>query len=289
MNRSNASITSTSTASTSQSAYSSQTSMTSLSTRGVDRTWPSISTTDTELTTPSLCSDNENDEVGPEDALPPTPPRRPPTPPRRSKHQRNSSQEPQVDRLPEVVEGNAELVPVASRAPEEPSPPSSAEAAFAKRPPSSPMPMARTAKPRPPARARSRIPSGSMNHDVHARHHARDYNPLKTAIPIRKKAVRSPGVQSKSVLHIQPVESKHTAHSRRRRTLDAELRRAGDHLWESDGEDADFFVTAGVKDTRGGFLARGGGAGSPVFMGDGYVQNYDAPISTRPSDRGKRY
>lgn len=64
-----------------------------------------------------------------------------------------------------------------------------------------------------------------------------------------------------------------SAHSRRRRTLDEELQRAGDHLWESADElESGTLTGVGVKDHRGGFLARGGGGGSPVFMGVGYVQ-----------------
>ena len=58
-------------------------------------------------------------------------------------------------------------------------------------------------------------------------------------------------------------------------TLDAEIRRAGDQLWKDDERDPfddGALVDVGTKDMRGGFLARGGGGGSPVYMGVGYVQ-----------------
>lgn len=83
-----------------------------------------------------------------------------------------------------------------------------------------------------------------------------------------------------------------TNHARRRLTLDDELRRAGDTLWQpSDEEDADAagaqdesepdvdsgeLVAMGTRSSKRGFLARGGGAGAPVFMGEGYVQGASA-------------
>lgn len=65
-------------------------------------------------------------------------------------------------------------------------------------------------------------------------------------------------------------------HERRRRTLDAELRRAGDRLWDddeaADGLDSGTLTGVGIKDMQGEFLARGGGGGPPVYVGEGYVQ-----------------
>ena len=62
---------------------------------------------------------------------------------------------------------------------------------------------------------------------------------------------------------------------RRRRTLEAEIRRAGNDLWEQDNDnnlDDGILTGVGSKNMQGGFLARGGGGGSPVYMGVGYVQ-----------------
>ena len=69
-----------------------------------------------------------------------------------------------------------------------------------------------------------------------------------------------------------------THHVQRRRTLDEELRRAGDRLWqEADDEAEDDDLESGILVAMGtrkrkGFLAKGGSAGVPVYMGSGYVQ-----------------
>ena len=68
---------------------------------------------------------------------------------------------------------------------------------------------------------------------------------------------------------------------RRRRTLDDELRRAGDKLWDPDalsddelagGMETGELVALGTRSKKKGFLKGGGGAGKPVFMGVGHVQ-----------------
>lgn len=82
----------------------------------------------------------------------------------------------------------------------------------------------------------------------------------------------------------RPV-SRMSNYARRRLRLDEELRRAGDSLWRESSEepqqppsepdedlDSGQLVTQGTRSSKSGFLARGGGAGPPVFMGDGYVQ-----------------
>ena len=79
--------------------------------------------------------------------------------------------------------------------------------------------------------------------------------------------------------------SRMSNHAKRRLTLDEELRRAGDSLWSSSSEepqqppsepeedlDSGHLVAQGTRSSKSGFLARGGGAGPPVFMGEGYVQ-----------------
>lgn len=270
-----------------------------------DHSWPSIATTDTEVTTPSLCSDNENDEVAREEAnLPPTPPRRPPTPPRRLKRLSQEShlppKTPDADdaRLPEIIDVDAE--PNIIESPQAITPrverflsvgaSSSPEDVFAKRPPSSPMPKITPKKPLPPARIRRVVSKSQTPPEANAadaagaspvvRAPTKPHNPLSSisASPRKKKTKKSPVKQQ---LLIQPViASSDTPHARRRRALDAELRRAGDHLWgEADDLDGDLLVASGVRDNHGGFLARGGGAGSPVFMGSGYVQGYDELVA----------
>lgn len=65
-----------------------------------------------------------------------------------------------------------------------------------------------------------------------------------------------------------------SSHSKRYKSL-------GEELWmaqQSDGvdgdelDDEDLYVGTGTRNTKEGFLARGGAGGSPVFMGVGYVE-----------------
>ena len=84
-------------------------------------------------------------------------------------------------------------------------------------------------------------------------------------------------------LPAEPSQARMSHHARRRLTLDEEVRRAGESLWRESSEeperppsppqadlDSGQLVALGTKSSR--FLARGGGAGRPVFMGEGYVQ-----------------
>lgn len=83
---------------------------------------------------------------------------------------------------------------------------------------------------------------------------------------------QAPKGQEASNEHNEPD----SAHNRRRRTLDEELRHAGDHLWNnSDDLEHGTLVAVGDMDNHGGFLARGGAGGEPVFMGVGYVQGVE--------------
>ncbi|KAI0090205.1 hypothetical protein BDY19DRAFT_905246 [Irpex rosettiformis] len=287
-----------------------------------DHSWPSIATTDTELTTPSLCSDDNDhaSEVAPEDVLPPTPPTppcRPPTPPRRLKRHSEESREaesPEDDRLPEIIdvidvdaESDVFLSPitVTPRVPEKASPKkcASPEDIFAKRPPTSPMPKITTKKPAPPARTRVRSgdssPRGrttSATQSPVTRHSKATApaltNPLSAPVLAKKKKKArrsaSTGAIANDTLVIQPIDpTPASPHIQRLRTLDAELRRAGDHLWDensAEGLEADIFQTRGVKNSRG-FLARGGGGGPSVYMGEGYVQGYEKESSRQIRSR----
>ena len=42
----------------------------------------------------------------------------------------------------------------------------------------------------------------------------------------------------------------------------------------------------GARDLGGGFLARGGAGGEPMFMGDGYLRGYQNQIRKPPLDGG---
>ena len=79
-----------------------------------------------------------------------------------------------------------------------------------------------------------------------------------------------------------PSATASSNHEKRRRTLDEELRRAGDKLWDADADEDDsaelesgLLVGVGSKSTRKGFLSGGGAAGIPVFMGPGYVEGVE--------------
>ena len=111
----------------------------------------------------------------------------------------------------------------------------------------------------------------------------------------KKPTTRLPRPQSQQVSHSMSHEPSQVSkpppakaqpkspHHRRRRTLDEELKRAGDHLWEQDDEADDdilghgMLLGVGTKNMHGAFLARGGGAGPPVVMGVGYVEGAKDP------------
>ncbi|GBE88507.1 hypothetical protein SCP_1303230 [Sparassis crispa] len=151
------------------------------------RGWPSISTTETDITTPSLCSDNENEPEGDsEERLPPTPPaatheanveaaqakdppprRRKSAPPPPGSEIIDVDMEPSPE-PPQIVHPLPESGHKASPSPEPDvsqvrntraqgdsiHPPS--RDPFARRVPSSPLPADTPRKPRPPARARAK-------------------------------------------------------------------------------------------------------------------------------------
>ena len=291
-----------------------------------NRTWPSVSTTDTDLTTPSLCSDNENDEVAPEDISPPTPPRRPPTPPRRLKRQpraRSVLDTPDVDKsLPEIIElvDDAEVnftTPLPVRRTPTPLLPDnstrekgthSPSDAFARRIPSSPLPAhAVTKKPRPPGRTKigqlriqpvpfpdtnsfpsTQIPVPSTEAIVVPLAAAAAQRMKQQRTKSTTRIPRAPPLAPPAKINSTDNPQTSSPHDRRRRTLDAEIRRAGDQLWGQDSGDVldhGTLVGVGVKDMQGGFLARGGGGGPPVYMGVGYVQGAEAHANSRTMPR----
>lgn len=286
----------------SQSSQSSQSSNSSLflppQDHAVPRGWPSIARTETDITTPSLCSDNEN-EQDVDDRLPPTPPHdrihRSPSGPSRSRGPIPEDEIIDVDAVyPEsepMTQRQSRVAPPANE--KEKTPPF--VDFFARRPPKSPMPPTPVRTVRAPGRKRPKPPpapaiigeasdgedplsmsmpeigrAGSTPHPARGRERSR----------ARTSSTASRGT---SVLPANNSKAADAAPNRmrRRRTLDEELRRAGDKLWDpdalsegelADGLDAGELVAFGTASKKKGFLKGGGGAGIPVFMGVGHVQ-----------------
>ena len=299
--------------------------------RGPLRIWPTRSGADT--TTPSLCSDNENDHS--EDKPPDTP-----SDIGRGIDDNAQSVKPrerQLNQEPEIIDVDALETPPKRQQSRSASPIVEAESrkdAFARRPPANPMPTRSPVKPMPPARVRTKVPApsklplprrvpiapqrdpGSDSDDPllmdrgsrsqSLTEQLRDEMPI--AGPSRRSREHSSEfasapVRSRSQSQSQPAvqafeepqqpesrpRSRLSNHARRRLTLDEELRKAGDSLWRESSEeperppsppqadlDSGHLVALGTKSSKRGFLARGGGAGAPVFMGEGYVQGVSA-------------
>ncbi|KAI0749856.1 hypothetical protein C8Q80DRAFT_1164333 [Daedaleopsis nitida] len=119
--------------------------------------------------------------------------------------------------------------------------------------------------------------SGSMSASASAR--SRSQSQAQAQSRSRSRSNATPATDS-----AEPRStSQMTNHARRRLTLDEELRRAGDSLWRESSEERERppsplredlesgqLVAFGTKSSKRGFLARGGAAGPPVFMGEGY-------------------
>ena len=265
-----------------------------------NRTWPSISiTTETDITTPSLCSDNDVER--PDDTHPATPPdtqpvrERPmkPPPPKEvidvdmednaDVHTVTGPRRPRLNALPS---SSSSAAPVAAAAPQTPP---RINDILAKRPPTSPMPNPSPRKPRPPARATSRksIPAYEAPHPrdegelprMTSSAVAGPSKPANTVTAARPRSQtgssrRQESSPARSVSRESERPSKNSSRPPQRRTrrptLDEELRHAGEEL---DADlDSGVLVGVGTRDKRGGFLAHGGAGGIPVFMGVGYVQ-----------------
>ncbi|KAI0663720.1 hypothetical protein C8Q70DRAFT_906152 [Cubamyces menziesii] len=293
------------------------------------RIWPTrTSTADTDLTTPSLCSDNENDHEH-DDKLPDTP--------SDSGRGRSGAKAAAVVRQPpprsqperEVIDVDALETPP-KRLPSPKSPVGEKKGLFARRPPVSPLPASAMSpnKPKPPGRtAKSKIPLALPRRVPRiddASESDDDQGPPATTLSmtqttrglsesVRDEASRpgpsrmrrgssaSSSIRGGSQSREARPESRMSNHARRRLTLDEELRRAGDSLWQpSDEEEQDApgeeaadepevdsgeLVALGTRSSKRGFLAGGGGAGPPVFMGEGYVQGVVAEERSRTRSR----
>lgn len=259
--------------SSSQSAPTSKSGQASL--ESSKRPWSSQSTNETDITTPSLCSDNERDGDGSlEDQVPSTPPGPRSTHPER----RPDIREPEVigvDMESDIVGGNTRPQLIRTGSPRIPR----TLDMFEKRPPMSPIPHPTPRKPTAPSRARristpkpKYIPPDSDSDNGTNRAET----PFLSLIPgprSNKSTLsgkgRPPGAQNGS--------SSRRASKNGHRSLEEELRSAGAHASGDGLVEDDLFVGTGTRSQRRGFLARGGAGGSPVLMGVGYVR--DAQVS----------
>ncbi|KAI6042466.1 hypothetical protein EDC04DRAFT_957175 [Pisolithus marmoratus] len=238
--------------------------------------WPSLSTNEIDLTTPSLCSDNERDGDGSlEDQTPSTPPGPQPAVAER----RPDLREPDiidVDLELEDVDGDARSRAIS------PSPRSSRLRKgdiFEKRPPMSPIPDSTPRKPLAPARVR-RVSTPKPKHVPPASDSDSDTNsrnidtvPFISLIPLSREKSTTSGKRP-SVRRSQFTKPGRSKDDRGPPTLDEELRTAQSTADSGSAELPEdcVFAATGTKSSRKGFLAHGGGGGPPVFMGVGYVQ-----------------
>lgn len=220
-----------------------------------DRSWP---TNETDITTPSLCSDNERDGDGSlEDRAPSTPPG-----PRSTQISTHKSKVGE----PEIIDVDMEppVVPSNSAAPLRPR---GRPSMFERRPPKSPIPKSPASrKPLPPARTRKNstpkpkyVPPASDSDDD--ADHSKDMGPVPflSLIPSSRPAVRRKGTVPTSAAD---ASSRHA-------TLDEELwvaraRALTDRRQNSAEELEDVFVGSGTKAQPRGSLGHGG---PPVFIG----------------------
>ena len=250
--------------------------------RPPSRNWrPSV--TDTDLTTPSLCSDDEagrEGEISPEDHLPSTPPIT-------SQHtSRESSKSRQPE--PSLVDVSMDVPPRQQTPVSRPTTSPQTQRVhkddiLAKRPPLSPMPDDTPRKPRPPARgkrtarSRRRIDDSDEEDPL-----SLSFNspPLVSRQPDRQRS----GGKKRSSISAASHDKFRRSHERsmaspasnrkhsngHRQTLDEELRDAD---W--DNLENGVLVGVGTRSKDKGFLAHGGAGGPPVFMGDGYVEGVE--------------
>ncbi|KIJ11988.1 hypothetical protein PAXINDRAFT_101444 [Paxillus involutus ATCC 200175] len=264
------------------------------------RTWPA---NETDITTPSLCSDNDRDgENSIEDRAPSTPP---------GPRTIGTGKDPNTDlraRRIEVTDIDMEDPPHT-----EPgtihlnSVPRRASDLFKKRPPTSPIPIPSPRKPKAPARTKrgatpkpkSAPPPTSDEDDENGARPPPTPVPFLSLIPVsrsktktkrnstasgRTRALSTSSEQKPSNSSIRSApgsQPKPKQAHKRRPTLDEELRTAeartsdidqGDDELRPEQGDDDVFVGTGTRSKRKGFLAHGGGGGVPMFMGMGYVQ-----------------
>ena len=269
------------------------------------RAWPSSSVDGTDVT-PSLTSDGDA-EQGPDEPSPPTPPQVPTVV--------VQGPEEAEEALPQPPSPDPERVtPVPVPVPHPPTPPrrsrgTSAQSVFDKRQPLSPLPGPSPRKARPPSRTAARprlvVESVEDEDDEDDPLASAMLGPLDSpleAVAVRPRKERRPATTTTAAAatvttnggrHRQArrkgaVSSTQnggggTSKSARRRTLDEELRNS-DGITEEDIRLLDleprvFTSMAPANGRKKGFLAHGGGAGVPVFMGA--VDEFDDDAETK--------
>ena len=259
-------------------------------------------TNETDVTTPSLCSDNDRDNSI-EDRVLSTPP-----------GPRSTTAARKAPRTDDVTREHIELIDVEMEEQSRPetrainSVPRRTSDLFKKRPPTSPIPIPTPRRPSAPARTkRGATPKPknlpSLESDVDDEDGAPSQPapvPFISLIPVPKTKTSKPRAKPTLAGKGRPRSSlpqqngrpaslsssgsssqnKRKKLHKRRQTLDEELRVAearssdidecNDEL-DQEKED-DVFIAKGTKSNRRGFLAHGGGGGAPVFMGAGYVE-----------------
>ncbi|KAG1791739.1 uncharacterized protein HD556DRAFT_637854 [Suillus plorans] len=260
-----------------------------LSLPGPSHTNHSSLSNETDITTPSLCSDNElgGDADG---RMPSTPPA-----PRSAAATVQNAHDDVIEITDmDMEDKNVDIEPAHNHV--TPSRPQSD--LFRKRPPLSPLPVLTPTRARAPARAKGRKsvptpertkrgatpkPKSIMLLDEDDEDDDDDDQPDELALPPKLKWRRE--VQPRVANNSNAANGK----GKRRLTLDEELARArsSDRLVELGLESGELFGT-GTGSERRGFLAGGGAGGVPVFMGAGYVRGVEEglPVSRIPRRRG---
>ncbi|KAF9223604.1 hypothetical protein BS17DRAFT_108129 [Gyrodon lividus] len=265
-------------------------------------TWP---TNETDITTPSLCSDNDRDgENSIEDRAPSTPPG-PRTATRRHGGPSIDTRERRIEVIDIDMEDPLHTEP---RTITPSSVPRCASDLFNKRPPMSPIPNPSPRKPKAPARTKRGAtpkpkslppPESDEDNTLGARRPPTPV-PFLSLIPASRSKTKSKHnltgkdrsrapVSTSSQQKSSDSSPQSASGSRPKRrpahkrclTLDEELRTAearssdidqGNDELDPEEQEDDVFIGTGTKSKRQGFLAHGGGGGAPVFMGIGYVQ-----------------
>ena len=140
--------------------------------------------------------------------------------------------------------------------------------AFSRRPPSSPILEKTPRKPKPPARSRThtKAPRASVQGETND-------DPLLLSATVE-------GTYN----HIMPNNL--TSRARTQRTLDVELNQAAARYAEVED---DVFIAVGTRPTELGYLAHGGAAGRPVYMGEQRAESASPePSRSKPKRRNKR-
>ncbi|KAG8213157.1 hypothetical protein J3R82DRAFT_11565 [Butyriboletus roseoflavus] len=281
-------------------------------------------TNETDIATPSLCSDNDRDENSIEDRVPSTPPG-PRATTTTQKASKTDTHEEQIEVIDVDMEEHSHTEP---RTISPSSVPRRTSDLFKMRPPTSPIPIPTPRRPSAPARTkRGATPKPKSllfpESDVDDGDEASSQSapvPFISLIPVAKSKPTKrktkptltgkgrPRTASQQNGHLSTPsglgsssQSKRKKAHKRRQTLDEEIRTAEARSLdidqcndEPDPEEEDVFIATGTKSKRKGFLAHGGGGGAPVFMGAGYIQGVvldstdeDGVIGTQPRRSSK--